>query len=188
MCAFAACLGYNEIYIAGIDFYKTTSTHAFGVRTPNNLKKNPNFGPPSLVHSLEMDIKCLEFLAKNYNIKFYSICPNSPLSNYIPLVKSNNSIAFIPEYKPKDYINDIILPDKCTYDKILKEYKPKSYNQLSPYKQHHPQNQVKIYKQKLKSNLMFLAFKDIWRLPSDIFYYIKGRVLQRKIKKNKKTT
>lgn len=184
MCAFATQLGYKEIYIAGIDFYKTTSAYPFNAISPNLTAKYPRFGPPSYIHSLEMDIKCLEFLEKHYDVKFYSICPNSPLSKYIPLAESSNKIVFIAESKPKDYIDDLILPNKCAYNKMAKEYKPKSY--LSPYKQCSTTSQVKIYKQKLKGNLIFKVFTDIWHLPSDIFYYIKGRILQRKIKKQEK--
>lgn len=183
MCAFAASLGHREIYLAGIDLYQTTFTYAYNATTPNVLLKKSSFGPPAHIHSAETDIKCLEFLANNYNVKFYSICPNSPLSKYIPLAKSNNKITYIAESKPKNFISDIILPDKCAYNKMLREYKTKSYLSLSPYKENLVANQAKRYKQKLKANLIFQVCKAIWVLPGDIFYYIKGRILQRKIKK-----
>lgn len=180
MCAFATQLGYKEIYIAGIDFYTTGNSNNI---SSNILKKKPNFGPPAYIHSEDVDIKCLEFLAKNYNVKFYSICPNSPLSKYIPLAESSNKITFTAESKPKDYTNDIILPDECVYNKVIREYKPKSYSSLSPYKKPVAGDKIKKYKKKLKQNLIFQLALNIWRLPSDIFYYIKARMLQIKIKK-----
>lgn len=180
MCAFATQLGYKEIYIAGIDFYTTSGLNNI---SPNILKKQPNFGPPAYIHSEDVDIKCLEFLAKNYNVKFYSICPNSPLSKYIPLAESSDKITFTAESKPKDYTNDIILPDECAYSKVIREYKPKSYSSLSPYKKPVQTIKIKKYKKKLKQNLIFQLALNICLLPSDIFYYIKARMLQIKIKK-----
>ncbi|ELN8521419.1 hypothetical protein RZU49_001684, partial [Campylobacter coli] len=40
----------------------------------------------------------------NYDVKFFSICPTSPINNYIPLGKEQNNQEFIILKKPNTAI------------------------------------------------------------------------------------
>lgn len=193
MLAFAVGLGYKEIYVAGIDLYQGNSVYAFEHRTPNVMSKSPLFKNPQCKknnwNTTEIDIEVLNFLAHNYDVKFYSICPNSPINEYIPIAKSNKtriSTLEIPS-KPKGYINDFLIPPKYTYDflKLGKAGSPNAdyfypnpnYMDLEKIK-----NEAYINKQKLKNNVILRICKDIIRLPSDIWHYFKGRMLAKKAK------
>ena len=104
MCAFAVALGYKEIYITGIDLYSAKEAYAFQAKKPDLLKILPNFNSiPDSCHTKEIDIKALSFLAKHYDIKFYSISPNSPINEHIQLANSKNNTTFIIKEKPGFY-------------------------------------------------------------------------------------
>ena len=184
MCAFAAALGYKEIYIAGIDLYNTNRAYAFETLKPNLLSIYPNFMlTPSDFHTKETDILALKFLANNYDVKFYTICPNSPLSEYIPLANKNNRQTFIPMTKSQDSIKDMLIPQKLAYDNL---YYQSTFRRKTPYDKPN-NNEVENYKKSLKSNIFYRAFKDIGKLPKDIANYIKGGMLEKinKLKNHK---
>ncbi|MGX2982520.1 alpha-2,3-sialyltransferase [Helicobacter sp. 23-1045] len=172
MCAVAVALGFREIYIAGIDLYQSSATYAFECKTPNVLKKDPNFGPVGDMHSLEIDLEALEFLAKNYGVKFYSICPNSPISKYISLPKAQNKVSFVVESKPTNYTKDIIIPSEIAYQKLSYERECAQWGYTSPYAP--SQNELPC-KKVLRENIAFCFLKDLWRLPKHIFDYLQEK-------------
>ena len=89
MCAFAVALGYREIYITGIDLYKTNEPYAFDSMKSNLLAINPGLKKaiPDAFHSAETDVEALQFLIDKYDAKFYSLCKDSPMTNHIPFSK-----------------------------------------------------------------------------------------------------
>lgn len=187
MCAFATALGYKEIYIAGIDLYKAKEAYAFDTLKPNLLKVLPNFGlKPGDFHTQETDIMSLKFLEDNYDVKFYTLCPNSPIAEYIPLADKANNKAFIPIQKQEDSIRDMLIPESFAYD-MLKYYeitinKEKlilKLTQQTPFDDA-CQTTQKLYREPIEKNMIYRIFKDIVRLPKDIAFYIKGKRLAKR--------
>ncbi len=156
MCAVAIALGYKEIYLCGIDFYdKSKDFYAFNTEKTNLLNFDKNFSKhhyKDSSHNKQYDIECLIFLQDNYNCKIYSLCPNSPLSEYISLAPKTNN-TFIIKDKPNGYIDDLMIPIDRVYNKTINT----KHNRL-------------------KSNFYYKAFKDLFRLPSDIRYYLKNKL------------
>lgn len=166
MCAVAIALGFKEIFIAGIDLYQSAKNYAFNEKTPNILLKDPNFGAVGDMHSLKMDIESLEFLSKHYGTKFYSICPESPICKYIPLADSANNVNFVAESKKQNYTKDILIPNKCAYDKLALERECKSWGYSSPY------NEIPMTNiERTINNSILKALKDIIRFPRDLWNY-----------------
>lgn len=102
LCAIAIAMGYQEIYIVGIDFYEG-ATYAFDVLQPNITLMMPSFisiiRNESIIqkkknqgelrwHTKQADIDALYFLEKHYNVNFYSLSSESPLTQYFPLPSS----------------------------------------------------------------------------------------------------
>ena len=152
MCAFAVALGYEEIYLCGIDFYQNGGgAYAFDSQTTNLLKLGFD-GKKAAVHTKEFDLKALEMLDKTYKVKFYSLCPDSILSKFIDLAPiTRPKSQFILESKPKDYTKDILLPSIEAY--------------------HAQNNSQKIF----SKNLILQFIKNIFDLPRDIRAYLKYR-------------
>lgn len=168
MCAVAVALGFKEIYIAGIDLYQSTQNYAFNEKTPNILLKDPNFGAVGDMHSLKMDIESLEFLSKHYGAKFYSICPKSPICKYIPLAESSDNYAnFITQSKGENYTKDILIPNKCAYEKLSYEREYKSWGYSSPYDE-----PTKADIERTNNNSVLKALRDIVSLPRDLWNYL----------------
>ncbi|AJC91252.1 alpha-2,3-sialyltransferase [Campylobacter subantarcticus] len=156
MCAIAIALGYKNIYLCGIDFYNDKNNmYGFDNKKENLLKLNPEFLKKDSVytkHSKEFDLKALEFLKEIYGVNFYSL-NNNELSKYIPLAPNTNN-NFVLIDKDKNYVNDILIPKEKDYCKLFK------------------QEDGKI---KLKENVYYKLFKDLFRLPSDIKHYLKEK-------------
>ncbi|EAJ8916637.1 TPA: alpha-2,3 sialyltransferase [Campylobacter jejuni] len=154
MCAAAVALGYKNIYLTGIDFYDDKNNmYAFESKQHNLLSLLPNFKNKDSVyetHSKDFDLETLIFLKEKYNVNFYALNENSPISKYIDLAPIENS-NFILKDKPSNYINDILIPNS--------KYKNTIYN---------IQNQ-------LKQNIYYKLFKDLFHLPSDIKHYLKEK-------------
>lgn len=182
-CALAVAMGHREIYIAGIDFYDSAmGAHYFtSMRTPNIMSftnffvddevfdEQGNYKLGMRYHTKLADIEGLYFLQEVYGVKFYSLCESSPISELIPLAKKTNS-TFTPEPKPKDYICDFCIPTKEAFA-------------LAQVPQMQPQTE-KIQKiQHLKQNIYFRLLCDLFKLPSHIKYYIKGKIAKEKAKK-----
>ncbi|MGX3011207.1 alpha-2,3-sialyltransferase [Helicobacter sp. 23-1044] len=173
LCAIAVALGFREIYIAGIDFYRGEKVYAFDTLARNfcsfdtnmrdyiTAREQHNAPHTEGYHSKAFDLQCLEFLAKHYGAKFYSLCPQSPISQNLPLApKTNNS--FIPQDKPKDFINDVQIPPKEAY---LQFFSP------------HFKERVKHIKSpaRIKTNIYFRALRDAMRLFGDLKLFLKHR-------------
>lgn len=156
MCAIAIALGYKNIYLCGIDFYNDKNNmYGFDNKKENLLKLNPAFFKKDSVyvkHSKEFDLKALNFLKDKYNVNFYSLNSNNELSKYIPLAPNTDN-NFILIDKDKDCINDVLIPEGRDYYLFKKEDS----------------------KVKLKQNIYYKLFKDLFRLPSDIKHYIKEK-------------
>ncbi|WP_257396146.1 alpha-2,3-sialyltransferase [Campylobacter lari] len=104
-CAVAS--GYKEIYLAGMDFYEQGNSHFY-----SNYKMD--------LKGIAIKIlKLLIFLQKKYNVKIYSICPKSPINNFIPLAKGINNNMYKPIAKSQEAIKNKLLPS----EKAIRRYK-----------------------------------------------------------------
>ncbi|EAI4827343.1 alpha-2,3 sialyltransferase [Campylobacter lari] len=108
-CAVAS--GYKEIYLAGMDFYEQGNSHFY-----SNYKMDLK---ETVIHHKNKDIEIINFLQKKYNVKIYSICPKSPINNFIPLAKGINNNIYKPIAKPQEAIKNKLLPS----EKAIKRYK-----------------------------------------------------------------
>ncbi|WP_337211108.1 alpha-2,3-sialyltransferase, partial [Campylobacter molothri] len=157
MCAIAIALGYKNIYLTGIDFYdKNKEFYSFDTKKDNLCKLNKNFIKDHYVdknHSKEFDIQSLLFLKEKYKINFYSLNKNNILTKYMDLAPTNDNY-FSLENKADNYINDILIPSKQTYNIF---------------------NNLNKKESKIKQNIYYKLFKDFFRLPSDIKHYIKEK-------------
>lgn len=171
LCAIAVALGHKEIYIAGIDFYRGKRAYAFNLSSQNLLKFDKymanfiaNFKHTERTekyHSKDFDLECLEFLDKKYGAKFYSLCPQSPLSNYIPLAQVTNN-NFVPQEKPKDFIADIAIPQKEAHIQFfMQDYKARLDDSPNPTR--------------IKRNVYFRALQDLRRFYGDLKAFLKYR-------------
>ena len=158
LCAIAIAMGYRDIYLCGIDFYEN-KPYAFSMSNKNVLSIMPEFASigdkiqkqENQWHTKEADLEALSFLQRHYGARFYSLCPNSPLSRYFPLAPITNS-DFVVEKKSEGYINDVLIPDKNAYSML---------NAL--------RGGVKC---RLKDNLYFKIFYDLLKLRKDIKQYL----------------
>ena len=199
MCAFAVALGYKNIYIAGIDLYSTKKTYAFNSMRTNLLTIRPDFNPnPYKFHSMETDIEALQFLVKNYEAKFYSICPNSPLNKYIILADLNSNFILQSKEKPQDSIKDMLIPNKSSYEALnvgveekFHKYQPqpivnkeeeiKREEQKKEERMRQIQEQIGLHKSYIKNNSVYILcgfiykfINDIMHLPRDIKRFMQG--------------
>ncbi|XGQ70299.1 alpha-2,3-sialyltransferase [Campylobacter hepaticus] len=161
MCAIAIALGYKEIYLAGIDFYHNGSFYAFNTKQNNLIKLLPNFkndNSHNIKHTKNMDIKALEFLEKTYEVQFYCLCPNSPLSHFIKTPPPVKNSTFELEEK-SNYIKDILIPSKEAYDIFSINFNVSK-------------------KPRLKQNIYYRLIENLLKLPSDIKHYYKSRKLK----------
>lgn len=155
MCAVAIALGYKEIYLAGIDFYNNGTTYAFDMKQENLLKlipafKNDNAGYSK--HNKDIDIETLLFLKETYDVRFYCLCPNSPLANVIELAPPQlTNRNFKLQNKKDNYTKDILIPSKEAYENFPAKLKPI----------------------KLKQNIYYKLVQDFFKLPSHIKHYIR---------------
>ncbi|WP_233706214.1 alpha-2,3-sialyltransferase, partial [Helicobacter felis] len=123
ICAIA--LGYQEIYLAGLDFYADGPGHFYANQSAF-FKIHSDSS-----HNKDLDIEAIE-LAKQY-AKLYALVPNSALSDILPLSLHKNALSAdtkerlkLGQTKPEGYINDVILPPhylecKKTSEKSRKE-------------------------------------------------------------------
>lgn len=126
MCAIAIAMGYRQIFVAGIDFYKkmgggSKQDYAFNTKTDNLLKLVSSFssGKHFCLHNKQIDLEALIFLQKKYNVKIYSLCQNSTFSKHFELAPITHN-KFIIENKPQNFIKDIMIPPKVAYRNLLK--------------------------------------------------------------------
>ncbi|HDZ5086883.1 TPA: alpha-2,3 sialyltransferase [Campylobacter jejuni] len=147
--ACAVACGYKNIYITGIDFYNTPN-YAYEISDKKGLHGlNPSFVTGYIKsHSKEIDLKVLNFLSMNYQVNFFSISPNSPITEYIPLAPQKHSIFNI-EDKPLNSIKDILIPPKESYKKYSKA----------------------LY---LENNICYNFLHDFYKFPSALKNYLKN--------------
>ena len=166
MCLVAAALGYEALYLAGFDLYQGDSYYAFDVDKPNLLRVNPAVVKPCYSggyggHGMQYDMRALDFLAKNYGVKLYNLCPTSKLGEYLELAPDIGN-SFVVEKKGEEDLKDMLVPRDEAYWHIGR--KPPGYIQ-----------DQKRYK-RLKNNLYYRIFSDLLRLPSDLRYYAKKKL------------
>ncbi len=169
MCAFAVALGYTELYLAGIDLY-SGDAYAFDILKPNLTTLLPHFSlKPDDFHTAQTDIQALEFLAKTYNVKIYSICPSSPLSQHIPLAKPNleSNAKALKKSKAQDCIKDLLLPQENAYEKFHYPNHPLDFNN---------------YASPLRNNNFYKFCRDVIKFPKQLARYYKGKIVSHRQK------
>ncbi len=111
--------GYRDFYITGYDLYSNgTNTYVFGKLEDKEIAGNTiKYAKGSIsfeengYHNTKMELECIEFLQKNYNINLYAVSPNSIITKYIPTAKIlDNHCDLTILDKPKDAILDFIIP------------------------------------------------------------------------------
>ncbi|CAM4084248.1 alpha-2,3-sialyltransferase [Campylobacter armoricus] len=110
ICCAVAC-GYKKIYIAGMDFYEQGNSHFYSTYKYDLKSSN--------IHHKNKDIEIIRFLQKKYNVKIYSICPRSPINEFISLAKDINNNTYNPMAKPQEAIKTKLFPS----EKAIKRYK-----------------------------------------------------------------
>ena len=110
----AVALGYTEIYVTGIDFFKTKdgnmytytvdqkSTYAQTAYIPDSMES-------TWWHSEETEHMAIELVKTFESIKIYCLSENTELSKLLPLAPVQNNDPYIPEEKPEGYLKDIVL-------------------------------------------------------------------------------
>lgn len=187
LCAIAAAMGYEEIYLAGIDFYEG-KTYAFDILHQNLLTLMPDFEGVvrpngkhiGKYHTKEADLETLAFLEKQYGVRFYSLCPESPLSRHYPLAPITNN-TFVPIEKSSGYTNDIAIPSRYAYEQYArfvrwgKDFygdRDRGDGRIDPYR--HERNYAQD--KRFRDNVILKFFRDLLRLPSDIRDYLKQKM------------
>lgn len=130
----ALSMGYNKIYVGGIDLYCgfDSSKYGFSIYNKKNFnqiipKKQINYLGYDPWHSMSIDIfvieKCLQIAIKRggfiYNVGLDSylsnIIPEAPILNSQPILSNK---AKVMEIKKPDYINDIMFMPKLYINKF----------------------------------------------------------------------
>ncbi|WP_394954155.1 alpha-2,3-sialyltransferase [uncultured Helicobacter sp.] len=165
MCAVGTALGYKEIYISGIDLYEQ-GTNSYAFKLQSNTRKllpllnRKGKNTDDCYHNAKTDIQALQFLQEHYDVRFYSLSPTSPLSQHIDLAPVlTQQPVFTPEKKPAKHTADIMIPEYMDYERFhLKD----------------PLQEEKI--PKLKKNIYYRIFRDLFKLPSDIKHYVRYKL------------
>ncbi|HEG5919192.1 alpha-2,3 sialyltransferase [Campylobacter lari] len=160
MCAIAIALNYKELYLTGIDFYdEALQEYAFESKKQNIINLAPAFNTKNSKynkHSRDMDLEALDFLQKNYDVKIYSLNPDSILSQHIDIAPNIDNIFILSE-KPKGFIDDILIPNFSAYH----------YTEIAKIRQ---DKNGRIF-----SNFYYKLIRDFVKLPSDIKHYLKEK-------------
>jgi alpha-2,3 sialyltransferase len=107
MIAFAAVLGYSNIYLAGIDVDYTKSAYAFEQQALPAAQLNPLLR----FHPAEVQYKLIDLVAKLFpKSVLYSVSPSSPISQHIQLAPIINEYpeGYAPPDKPEGYIKEAV--------------------------------------------------------------------------------
>ena len=182
MCCIAALLGYDEIYITGIDFYEKES-YVYDISTKENLLKLcPSFenlkdGTPTSIHEHQksIELQVLDFLQQKLNVKIYCISPNSPMCRYVDLAPKTQSKEFMVESKDSNAIRDIQVVD----DSIKRIFSLKERERIE---RERIEREITLRLTSIKKNIYFQLLVDLFLIPRDIVRYIKYRNLKRKDK------
>ena len=190
LCGIAVAMGYKEIYLVGIDFYEGRA-YAFDTLQENVLKLMPDFryvvNGKNLCtqnyHSKEVDLEALTFLSKHYKVRFYSLCPNSPMTQYYPLAKITKN-TFLPSEKQSNYTKDVLIPNRYDRERMIKQNNETKIEKITTIIEPPPpvinvvcecnkKDNTKNEEKTIKRNIYFKIFSDFFRLPSDILHYFK---------------
>ncbi|MDK2819070.1 MAG: hypothetical protein KFW21_06450 [Spirochaetota bacterium] len=154
----AVAMGYIDIYVTGIDFYKGKDRYAFDYNNAKVLNKifdnanirveNPFFNVDEW-HDEKMDIEAIELIKNFNNVNLYSITPSSFLSTLVPLAPIQNDTPYIPEEKPEGYLKDIVLTVQQEQEQRKQEQRKQEQEQ-EQRKQEQEQEQRSI-KQQVKN-------------------------------------
>ncbi|EFD4836598.1 alpha-2,3-sialyltransferase [Campylobacter coli] len=146
ICCAVACV-YKEIYLAGMDF----GDEKYNYFSEKIEKIKESKKRTTKMHHKSIDLKILDFLQQQYNVKIFSICPNSSINAFIPLHPiQNNENIFKPIERPKDAIKTQLTPPI----KAVRRYK-------------------RLY---LESNIIIKFFHELVQVPRRIrHYYSKTR-------------
>ena len=125
----AVALGYTEIYVTGIEFFKTKdgNRYGFSIDQKSDLAQNSNFsntGEYASAHSEETDRAAIDLVKTFEDVKIYCLSENTELSKLLPLAPVQNDSPYIPEDKPEGYLKDIVLSfeqQKEEKEKLLHE-------------------------------------------------------------------
>ena len=106
-------LGYKQIYLTGIDFYKDGhASYCHDLTFSHNLKSrlrgfdDKNYQSK---HSKEGDLFLIDYLIKSYpEVKLYSLSDDSELKDFTEIFNWYNT-EFVLEEKPFFYLNDIVV-------------------------------------------------------------------------------
>ena len=159
----ALAQGYREIYFAGIDFYEAGGlSYAFDIGGKSALQeKMPAFAQEDFrdeVHEKNVDVEALKLALQLQDIKLYSLTPQSPITEILPLAPRGGR-SFDLVQKPQGYICDFIpLPQK---------------------EEKHPLPPPPSLKAKLKESLLDCGItKDnlLLKLPLDFLQILKGAI------------
>ena len=119
----ALALGYQEIYLVGLDFYQGGGmNYAFDTEKPRLLASMPNmkkrnFRDPR--HSKDIDLMGLNLAKQMPEIHLYCVSEAGCLKDYVPLAQVQNQNPMTPENKGTDSIKDFLpLPHRYTGGKV----------------------------------------------------------------------
>ena len=161
LCLLGAVMGYEEIYIAGIDLYTGGAVYGFDIHDKANLLQiKPAYATiaANTKHNPQINLKALELLAHICDTRLYTIAPSSPLCEHIPLAPVQNPQPnFTPEQKPQNCIKDILLPNKRAYRNYHKRQRRSA----------------------LEKNFYYTLIRDLLRLPSNIKNHFKDKKHQK---------
>lgn len=122
MVAVAAAMGYKDIYLAGIDFYRgDKSQYAFDHQKDNIVSLVPNFKEDQShaeVHGENFELDALQFLMNHYGLRLFTVCPESPAADTFPLAPVQSEGHFEVKKKAPGAIKDIQLPPASFYQRL----------------------------------------------------------------------
>ena len=177
MCIAAVAMGYEELYLAGIDLYESKQCYAYDTNRPNLLQINPNveragYGGHGGGHAREFDLRLLEMLQARYGARIYSLCPDSPISQHIPLAPLQGEASLRAEEKPQGSIRDMLIPSAWAYA----SYGKPPHNAPAPAPVRNNIYLKLMGDSTLRDNLCLKLARDLLRLPFALARALKRRI------------
>ena len=98
--------------------------YAFSVCDKQNLIKiQPKFAQIDFrdrIHSKSVDLHAIKLIQELKGIQLYSLAPNSPLSEIVPLADTREHAPMKLEAKPDDFTCDILPIPSCSSNMVSK--------------------------------------------------------------------
>ncbi|MBF7044905.1 alpha-2,3-sialyltransferase [Campylobacter volucris] len=117
--ACAVACGYENIYIAGMDFLDDDYTYFDNLIAPAGV----SFDREHPMHDKNYDVKIIQFLQDEYNANIMSICPNSSINHIIKLAPiRDNKRNFIIENRMVDSIREQLIPPAKSVNRYKRIY------------------------------------------------------------------